>query len=225
MKKSLLVPAVTVLGICIGCNTGADDVNKAETEYKQAQRDGDQMVADARREGIEETHETRKVVLDDINAEKADVMEAEKDVNSTVAEERADVDEAVREGNQDILDAEAVKQKKLAEAKIAAAENVADAKRDLETTKRKAVEDSRKRIVECEDVVKNEQRKLTDAKAEVAAAETRLKGATDEDRPDLQRKLEEAQQRQQKKNNDVAEANVALAKENATLKAMEAKVN
>ena len=225
MKKSILAPAVAALGICMGCNTGPNDVDKAETEYKQAQQDGQQMVADARREGTEETLETRKAVLDDVNAEKKDVSDAIKDVNSEVAEEQADVNESVREGNQEIAKAEAMRQKELAQAKIAANEKVADAKRELETTKRKAIEDGRKRIAACQDTVTSEQKELTDAKAEVAAAETRLKGATEDDRAELQRKLDEARSVEQEEVTDLSEANAALAKEEAMLRKVESKVN
>ncbi len=68
-------------------------------------------MAETQQEGVENTQETRKVVLDDVNAEKKDVSEALKDVNSAVAEEQADVNESVREGNQEIAKAEAMRQK------------------------------------------------------------------------------------------------------------------
>ena len=80
MKKSILAPAVAALGMCIGCNTSPDDVDNAETEYKQAQQNGQQMVEDARREGTEEILETRKAALDVVNAEKKDVSDAVREV-------------------------------------------------------------------------------------------------------------------------------------------------
>lgn len=224
MKKSLLVPAVAALGICIGCNTGPDDVTKAETEYQQAQRDGNQMVADAQQEGVENTHETRKIVLDDINSEKNDVKEALDDGNSTAVKERADVNEAVREGNEEIQEAEAKKQRGLAEAKVAADKKIADAKHELEETKRKAIIDGRKRITDFQDAVTKQEKQLTDAKAEVAAAETRLKDATDDNRVVLQSELEETQKAEQKEAADVAEAKAKLAREQAELKKIESKV-
>lgn len=225
MKKSLLVPAIAALGICIGCNTGPEDVTKAETEYQKSQRDGEKLVADAQQEGTENVHETRKIVLDDVNAEANEAKEALEDESSVVARERADVGEAAREGNKEIMKAEAEKQQEVAEAKVAADKNNANAKRDLEETKRKAIEDGQKRITECEEAVTKQQKELTDAKAEVAAAETRLKGATDDDRADLQSKLEEARKAEQEEVTGVSEAEAALAKENAELKKVEAKIN
>lgn len=139
MKKSLLVPALVALGTCIGCNTGSDDVTRAETKYKQAQRDAEKMVTKAQQEGAENTHETRKVVLDDINSKKSDVKEAVTDGNSALARERSEADQAIREGDQKIQEAEARKQIDLAEAKVAADGKIADAKREMELTRRSAI--------------------------------------------------------------------------------------
>ena len=76
MNRALLVPAFTLIGICVGCNTAPEDIQKAETNIEEAQRDADQMVADAQQDGIEGIHETRKVIVDDIDAETKDVQEA-----------------------------------------------------------------------------------------------------------------------------------------------------
>lgn len=225
MKKSLLVPAIAALGICIGCNTGPEDVTKAETEYQKTQRDGEKLVAVAQQEGTENVHETRKIVLDDVNAETREAKEALEDERSVVARERADVEEAVRKGDKEIMKAEAEKQKEVAEAKVAADKKIAKAKHDLEETKRKAIEDGQKRITECEEAVTKQQKELTDAKAEVAAAETRLKDATDDNRADLQSKLEDARKVEQEEVTGVSEAKAALEKENAELKKVVAKVN
>ena len=70
-----------------------------------------------------------------------------------------------------------------------------------------------------------QQKELTDAKAEVAAAETRLKDATDDNRADLQSKLDDARKVEQEEVTGVSEAKAALEKENAELKKVVAKVN
>ena len=224
MRKALLVPAAAALGIYIGCNTGNDDVTKAESKYKQAQREGSKMVADAEKEGTENTRETQKIVLDEINSKKNDVNKALDDVNSTTAKERADLKEVVREGNEKIQEAQAEKQGDLAEARGEAGKKVADAKHDLEETKQKAIVDGRKRIADFEDAVTKQEKQLTDAKAEVAAAETRLKDATDDNRVALQNALAEAQKTERKEAADVSEAQAILAREQAELKKLESSV-
>ena len=62
MKKLLLMPSLIAFGLCVGCNTGPADVDKAEAEYNEAKREAGEMVADAEQDAAEETHETRKVV-------------------------------------------------------------------------------------------------------------------------------------------------------------------
>ena len=223
MKKSLLVPAAAALGICIGCNTGNDDVNKAESKYQQAQRDANKVVADAEKEGAENIHETRKIVVDEINEKKNDVKEALDDANLTTAKERAEVKEAVREGNEEIQKAEAERRSEVAGAQVAADKKVADAKHELEETKRKAIVDGRKRIADLQDTLTTQEKQLTDAKAEVAAAETRLKDATDDNRVALQNALGEAQKAERKEAADVSEAKATLAREQAELKKLESK--
>jgi len=223
MNKALLVPTFTLIGICVGCNTGPEDVQKAESNYQEAQLDADQMVTDARQDGVDGIHETRKVVQDDIAAESRDIQEALRDGKSTVAEERADLDKAVRHGEKELTEAEVVREKEIVDAKTAADEKVADAKRELTETTQKAIEDGQDRVEKCEEKLSKQEQQLSDATAEVAAAESRLKDANDDSRAKLQTELDDAKKAEQKEQSDVIEAKAELAKEQASLKKIESK--
>ena len=69
MNKSVLIAATALMGVCFGCSTGPEDVTEAELDYQQARQDAEQIVADARRDGAHDLHETRKIALDDIYSE------------------------------------------------------------------------------------------------------------------------------------------------------------
>jgi hypothetical protein len=183
--------AIGVLSV-VGCGTSSEDVHRAQNDFRDAETFADQKLADAGNNANEYVHATRGMNLDATSHVIETVEQDEEESATRFNKEGSELNETNREDRKELAGAEPENAKKIADVTREAAEEIATAKQQLDTLRKAAIRNAKDAFRKQERAVRKKEREVADAREKMNVAEMRLRSATDENRREMQKGLDDA---------------------------------